>query len=249
MTWYAIDTGLERNPKFLALIAARGWSPASAIAHLHRFWSAVREHADDGLVTTWDDGFLARTMGVSHRKVRGLRDDMIRCGLLDLEADGVRVHNWTARNGRFRDARVRAQEARAASRAGRGKGSVEPGSDGVEPGSDRSGAEANPDHSAEHGETIPHSTGDAPPQSQQLAPVHQRMDRGQSAHHQMLHTDRTDRQTDRERETDTAAAPDPVPVIASNGIGAVPEPCPHGLRWSCTVCGPQPIPTAPRGGR
>jgi len=115
MTFIAIDTDLEEDPKLHALILARGWKIERGLIFMFRFWKAVRRHAASGDVTEWTDSYVAAQTGKG--KLSGLIDDLIAVGLLLRQGDRLIVDRWDEMNGRWIRSNLSKEQRSAGGRA------------------------------------------------------------------------------------------------------------------------------------
>jgi hypothetical protein len=133
MNWYRADPNLEHDPRFLALIAARGWRPATGLGYIHRLLSAVRNYAPDGDISSWGESSLANMMGLTRGR-RGLLHDLIEHGFVVAEGERTLVAGWSETNGRW----LKDAERKRRERSGRSQ------SEAAHPDDSRAPSEARP---------------------------------------------------------------------------------------------------------
>lgn len=104
MAWIEAHQKLKDDPKMLLVADAMGWDDDQCIGKLFRFWWWCVDHAPNGDLRQFNDGIIARQVGLNPEQGRRFIDAMTTKvgGQSFIERDPYfRVSNWWKFIGRF----------------------------------------------------------------------------------------------------------------------------------------------------
>lgn len=106
MAWIESHQSLARHPKTIRAAGALKVSRPTMIGHLHLLWWWALDNADsDGFIGDVTPEMVAIGAEWPEAKGDAFLEALIASGFLEVEPDGIRLHNWARYGGKLEDRR------------------------------------------------------------------------------------------------------------------------------------------------
>lgn len=101
MAWIPLYTNLPRHDKLLQFQSLLRITTVQALGHLTLLWLWVQENSSDGSLGRLDAKALARVCQFNVRRADDFYSALVTCGFLDLDEQGLSIHQWNEYGGRY----------------------------------------------------------------------------------------------------------------------------------------------------